>query len=312
MSGVQPAAPAAAAIAAAGITLRFGPFVAVDAVDLAVPRGAVFGLLGANGAGKSTLIRIFCGLLLPSQGTATVAGIDVARDPERVKARIGYMSQRFSLYLDLTARENLAFFGGVYGLKNSRLAQRIAWAIERTGLGRDADRTAGSLPLGWKQRLALSCALLHEPEILFLDEPTSGVDPLARRAFWDEIDGLSEEGRTVVVTTHVLEEAEYCHRVALMHRGRIVAEGTPSDLKSSVPGVFEVDCEDPVGALKLIRGLAAGSAALFAGGLHVTPAEGVSIDDIVARVRAAGGRVLSVQAVEPGLEDVFVRLVEGA
>jgi ABC-2 type transport system ATP-binding protein len=299
------------AIRASALTRRFGSFTAVDGVDLAVPRGTVFGLLGANGAGKSTLIRMLCGLLLPSAGSATVAGFDIRHDAERIKQRIGYMSQRFSLYLDLTPRQNLTFFGGVYGLDNARLAERIEWALGMAGLERDETRVAGSLPLGFKQRLALACALLHEPEILFLDEPTSGVDPLARRAFWDEIDRLSAEGRTVVVTTHVLEEAEYCHLVAMMHRGRVVARGTPSQLKTGASVLYEVECSDPVAALQRLRGRpGVASVALFAAGLHVTPAPGVAVEVLAEEIRAAGVRVDDVRAAEPNLEDVFVQLVQ--
>ena len=306
--------PAAEAVLEArGLTRRFGSFTAVDGVDLSVARGTAFGLLGANGAGKSTLIRMLCGLLLPSAGTGTVAGLDIRRDSERIKRRIGYMSQRFSLYLDLTPRENLEFFGAVYGLDERRLRQRIDRALARIGLGDGAGRTAGSLPLGWKQRLALACALVHEPEILFLDEPTSGVDPLARRAFWDEIDELAEQGRTIVVTTHVLEEAEYCHRVALMDRGRIVAQGTPSDLKRRVSGLYEIECRDPVLALQTLRGRSdVAAAALRSGGIHATPAPGARVETLVAALEAAGAGVLALHAAEPSLEDVFVSLVAGA
>jgi ABC-2 type transport system ATP-binding protein len=302
----------AAAIITSGLTRRFGSFVAVDSVDLSVARGTVFGLLGANGAGKSTLIRMLCGLLLPSAGTGAVAGLDIRRESEGIKRRIGYMSQRFSLYLDLTPRENLQFFGGAYGLDEGRLDRRIRWALESTGLQQGGGETAGSLALGWKQRLALACALIHEPEILFLDEPTSGVDPLARRAFWDRIDDQAEQGRTVVVTTHVLEEAEYCHRVALMAGGRIVAEGTPSELRRRVSGLYEIECTEPLLALRALRGRPdVSAAALFAGGIHVTPAPGAAIQGIVRSLEASGAGVIDVREAEPSLEDAFVSLVGG-
>jgi ABC-2 type transport system ATP-binding protein len=210
---------------------RFGDFTAVDHISFRVRRGEIFGFLGPNGAGKSTAIRILCGLLGPTAGLARVGGVDVARDPEIVRQNIGYMSQKFSLYDDLTVEENLDFFGGVYGVAEDRRREREEFVLNMAGL---TDRRATMTRLlagGWKQRLALGCAILHEPEILFLDEPTSGVDPIARREFWDLIYRLSEEGRTVFVTTHYMEEAEYCHRLALMYQGKIIALDTPAALK---------------------------------------------------------------------------------
>ncbi len=219
------------AVEVEGLVRRFGDFVAVDGISFRVARGEIFGFLGPNGAGKTTAIRILCGLLRPTEGRALVAGFDVAADPEGVRRNIGYMSQRFSLYDDLTVEENLEFFGGIYGVTGARRRQRIEYALAMAGLGEHRRRMTRVLAGGFKQRLALGCALLHEPPILFLDEPTSGVDPAARRDFWDLIHHFSREGRTVFVTTHYMEEAEYCHRLALMHRGRIVALGTPRALK---------------------------------------------------------------------------------
>ncbi len=213
------------------LTRRFGAFTAVDGVSFAVPPGTIFGLLGANGAGKSTTIRMLCGLLRSSAGTARVAGFDINRRPEEVKRSIGYMSQRFSLYLDLTVRENIRFFGGIYGLSLERLDERLAWVAGMAGLTGREDSLTGSLSGGWRQRLALGCAVLHDPPILFLDEPTAGVDPLSRRDFWELINRLAADGTTVLVTTHYLDEAEYCNRLVLMHAGRVVAEGSPAQLK---------------------------------------------------------------------------------
>jgi ABC-2 type transport system ATP-binding protein len=214
-----------------GITKRFGKFTAVDNVSLDVAKGEIFGFLGPNGAGKSTAIRILCGLLTPSAGSARVGGFDVARQAEQVRQNIGYMSQRFSLYDDLQVGENIDFFSGIYGVDPARVAERREYVIRMSGLEGKETMMTRLLPGGWKQRLALGCAVLHEPPILFLDEPTSGVDPIARRNFWDLIYQLSGAGQTVFVTTHYMEEAEYCHRLALMYRGKVIALGTPAELK---------------------------------------------------------------------------------
>ena len=217
----------------AGLTKRFGDFVAVDNVSLEVRAGEIFGFLGPNGAGKSTAIRILCGLLAPSAGSASVGGFDVVRDPEKVKASIGYMSQRFSLYDDLKVEENIDFFSGVYGVPVGRRAERKEFALRMAQLGARRGDMTRTLAGGWKQRLALGCAVLHEPPILFLDEPTSGVDPVARRGFWDLIYEMAGAGTTVFVSTHYMDEAEYCHRLALMHRGRTIAIGAPAELRQA-------------------------------------------------------------------------------
>ncbi len=219
------------AVQARGLVRRFGDFTAVAGIDLEVPPGEIFGFLGANGAGKTTAIRMLTGLLKPSEGKAWVAGVPVHETPEQVKPRIGYMSQRFSLYDDLTIGENLEFYGGAYGLDRRAIVRRGDLLLERVGLGDARKRLTGSLPLGFKQRLALAAANLHEPEILFLDEPTGGVDPMARRAFWDFIYELGAAGTTVFVTTHYMDEAEYCGRVSIMVDGRIEALDTPCGLK---------------------------------------------------------------------------------
>jgi ABC-2 type transport system ATP-binding protein len=222
---------------------QFGAFVAVDHVSLKVTKGEIFGFLGPNGAGKSTTIRVLCGLLTPTSGRASVGGIDVATDPETIRRNIGYMSQKFSLYDDLTVEENIQFFSGIYGVPRNLRAQRRDYVLKMAGIAEQRTTMTRLLPGGWKQRLALGCAILHDPPILFLDEPTSGVDPIARRGFWDLIYQLSEAGRTVFVSTHYMEEAEYCHRVALMYRGRVIALGSPRELKeklsvSSMEDVF--------------------------------------------------------------------------
>lgn len=216
------------------LTRRFGHFTAVDGVTISVRRGEIFGFLGANGAGKTTAIRMLCGLLKPTSGEGWVAGFDITRESEKVKRHIGYMSQRFSLYNDLKVEENLFFFGGVYGLPDRDLELRVEDALARSGLEGVRRELTGRLPPGWKQRLALGSALLHDPEIIFLDEPTSGVDPVARRDFWDVIHNLAAAGKTVFVTTHYMDEAEYCDRISIMHQGRIVALDTPAALKKKM------------------------------------------------------------------------------
>jgi len=212
---------------------RFGDFKAVDRISLDVKAGEIFGFLGPNGAGKSTTIRMLCGLLEPTGGSGTVAGFDIRTQREQIKASIGYMSQRFSLYDDLKVEENIDFFSGIYRIPKARRAERKAWVLEMAGLLAHREARTGTLPGGWKQRLSLGCALLHEPPVLFLDEPTSGVDPLSRRSFWDLIHGLAGQGVTVFVTTHYMEEAEYCDRLALIYRGQLAAVGTPGELKAS-------------------------------------------------------------------------------
>jgi ABC-2 type transport system ATP-binding protein len=225
-----------------GLTRRFGDFLAVDRVSFSVKRGEIFGFLGANGAGKTTTIRMLCGILLPTSGSGTVAGFDIIRQNDRIKLNIGYMSQKFSLYDELTARENMEFYGGIYGISRRDISANSARLIDTLGLGEHADKVAGSLPIGWKQRIALSAALLHDPGIIFLDEPTSGVDPASRRSFWLLIYALAEQGKTVFVTTHYMDEAEYCNRIAIMKDGGIVECENPHLLKEryGVPTMQEV------------------------------------------------------------------------
>jgi len=239
------------AVTIENLTRKFGDFTAVDNISLQVTTGEIFGFLGANGAGKTTVIRMLCGLLLPSSGGGTVAGLDISRDSERIKREIGYMSQRFSLYCDLTGRENLSFYGSVYGIGGKKLKDRIKELTEYLDLSKFIDRGCHSLPVGWRQRLALAASLLHRPGILFLDEPTGGVDPLFRRRFWEILYRLADEGTTLFVTTHYMDEAEFCRRISIMHRGRIIEVGNPGALvekydKADLQELF-VDLIDPRG-----------------------------------------------------------------
>jgi ABC-2 type transport system ATP-binding protein len=298
------------------LTRRFGDFTAVDDVSFEVSKGEIFGFLGSNGAGKSTTIRMLCGLLRPSSGTAIVGGVDVAVNPEGVKARIGYMSQRFSLYELLTVDQNIRFFGGIYGLDAARLEQRRRFVVEMAGLEGREHTLARDLAGGWRQRLALGCAILHEPAILFLDEPTGGVDPLSRRQFWRLIDGLSASGVTILVTTHYLDEAERCHRVALIHGGRLAAIGTIADVKRVFAGrpILELRTARAADAMRSLDTMPeVEKTSLFGTAVHVvlrtanTPA-----DALVARLRAQGIAVDSVEPVSPSLEDVFLDVVERA
>jgi ABC-2 type transport system ATP-binding protein len=302
----------APAIAVRDLTRRFGAFVAVDHVSFEVARGEVFGFLGPNGAGKTTTIKMLAGLLTPSEGEARVAGIDVAREPERVKQRIGYMSQLFSLYGDLTVGENIGFFGGLYGLRGVERERRRDWVLEMSGLVEERDRLVRELPLGFKQRLALGCAILHQPPILFLDEPTSGVDPLSRRSFWDLIHSLAEQGTTVLVSTHYMEEAEYCHRLALMNRGKLVALDTPPALKRKLGApILEVRAGAGSDALEAVQGdPAVVAVGLFGRALHVTTTDAAAGERAVReRLAAANIPLEGIRPIPPSLEDVFVALV---
>jgi ABC-2 type transport system ATP-binding protein len=305
-----------AAVELAELSKHFGAFKAVDRVSLEVESGEIFGFLGANGAGKSTTIRMLCGLLRPSSGRASVLGIDVARDPEGVKRAIGYMSQRFSLYDDLSVVQNLRFFGGVYGLRGALGREREAWALSMAALDGKEDRLTGELPGGWKQRLALACAVMHKPRVVFLDEPTSGVDPISRRGFWQLIDAMAAEGTTVFVTTHYLDEAEHCHRLALIHAGRLVALGTVSELKHVFAGraVLEVIAPRVGEALETIAGEPwALETSVFGTRIHVVVAdESEGRRQLQATLRARGNEPESVERILPSLEDVFIHHVERA
>jgi len=296
------------------ITKRFGNFIAVDHISLEVRKGEIFGFLGPNGAGKSTTIRMLCGILSPTSGSGAVAGFDVNRDAERIKERIGYMSQRFSLYEDLTVEENINFYSGIYKIPQEKKTERKEWVLDMAGLRTHRCAKTAILSAGWKQRLALGCAILHEPPVIFLDEPTSGVDPISRRDFWDLIYRLAEQGTTIFVTTHYMDEAEYCDRLGLIYRGQLIALGTPEELKTRfmTDDVIEVRCENVHEAIEFIEELDdVRHAALFGRRLHIVAK---NADRALSAMREAlSGKGIAVHGMEkilPSLEDVFVSLIE--
>ena len=297
-----------------GLSKRYGDVLAVDDLSFTVQPGQVTGFLGPNGAGKSTAIRMLCGLLTPTSGSASGNGFDVARDPEEIRRTIGYMSQKFSLYDDLTVEENIDFFTGMYGVPREKRAERKRHVLEMANLSDRRNALTGTLSGGWKQRLALGCAILHDPPVLFLDEPTSGVDPLARLAFWALIRDLSGTGHTIFVSTHYMDEAEYCNRLALMYRGKVIALGTPAELKAGLTehSLLNLDGSDPLETMRALEGLeGVRDVAVFGGGLHVT------VDNVEAtsarmreRLGAQGIEVRKLERIQPSMEDVFVALIE--
>jgi ABC-2 type transport system ATP-binding protein len=292
---------------------RFGDFIAVNRVSLDVTRGEIFGFLGPNGAGKSTTIRMLCGILNPTSGQGTVAGYDVFKQAEEIKSHIGYMSQKFSLYEDLTVEENIDFYSGIYKIAAEKKGPRKNWVIEMAGLQEHRNSKAGSLSVGWKQRLSLGCAILHEPPIVFLDEPTSGVDPLSRRRFWDLIYQMSEQGVTIFVTTHYMEEAEYCDRLALIYRGEMTAMGTPRELKTTLmkDQIVEFKSRNPqdlIEPLQKVNGVK--EVALYGGGLHLVVENFDVTQPALQSVLKNTNETGQFKRVEPSLEDVFVSLIE--
>lgn len=308
--------PTEPAIVVKNLSRHFGTFKAVDNISFTVKRGEIFGFLGPNGAGKSTTIRMLNGLLLPTSGEGRVGGFDIIRETDRIKQHIGYMSQRFSLYEDLTAEENLDFFGGVYGLPPERLKERITEVLNLVGLEARRHDLTRTLPLGLKQRLALASAIIHQPSILFLDEATSGVDPISRRNFWDLIYAMAAQGVTILVTTHYMEEAEFCDRLVLIYQGRIVAQGTPRELKQEVKEtILAVHPDDLDGALKLIKPLPqVVEAAVFGDGLHVAVTEPqAGVRQITATLQAHNLTLLRpIEPVRPSLEDAFIAVIQRA
>jgi len=303
-----------AAVRVKNLEKRFGKFTAVNRVSFEVARGEIFGFLGPNGAGKSTTIRMLCGILAPTGGEGTVAGLDLRTEAERIKSRIGYMSQRFSLYEDLTVEENIEFFSGIYSIPAGARQARKQWVLEMADLVPHRRSRTAVLSSGWKQRLALGCALLHEPPILFLDEPTSGVDPLSRRRFWDLIYQLSEQGVTVLVTTHYMDEAEHCDRVALLYRGELIANGTPEGLREGgVAGeVLEVVTERPADVLQELEAAPeVRRVSLYGNALHVVvTSAGTALPAIRAYLESRGFPVERIEAIPPSMEDVFISLVQ--
>ena len=298
------------AVQAISLTKKFGDFTAVDRVSFTIERGAIFGFLGPNGAGKTTTIRMLLGLLQPTSGEATVLGFDIVKQTAEIKKRIGYMSQRFSLYNDLTVDENLNFFGGTYGVRGQGLQQRKAYVLGMAGLqGRERELTK-NLSGGWRQRLALGCAILHEPEMLFLDEPTAGVDPISRRGFWDLLYQLADDGTTIFVTTHYMDEAEHCQDLAFIHSGRIIARGAPEEIKlNKMQGqVLEIDCAQPDKAIRLLRRMELfDEVALYGALIHVVAEEVAGRRAHIEQVLTEGGvQVRTMDVIAPSLEDVFI------
>lgn len=293
---------------------RFGDFCAVDDVSFQVRRGEIFGFLGPNGAGKSTTIRMLCGLLAPTSGEARVGGFDIATQGETLRHYIGYMSQKFSLYDDLTVEENINFFAGIYRVPQSQRRDRKNYVLRMAGLEKRRNSLTRNLAGGWKQRLALGCAILHQPPILFLDEPTSGVDPLARRSFWSLIYELSDAGHTIFVSTHYMDEAEYCHRLALMHYGRIVALGDPVTLKKElqVDAFLNLESSDPLESMKILEKLdIVHEVAVFGSGLHVTVQDPDAAQSQIRRaLEERNINVRRLEAIEPSMEDIFVATIE--
>ncbi len=301
------------AVVAEGLTKKFGKFIAVDHVSFKVKRGEVFGFLGPNGAGKSTTIRMLCGLFTPTEGSASVGGFDIATQPDDVKSRIGYMSQRFSLYEDLTVEQNINFYGGIYGLGGSRLEERKRWAVEMAGLTGKEKMLTHALSGGWRQRLALGCSILHEPPILFLDEPTGGVDPVSRRNFWDLIYDLSHNGVTVFVTTHYMDEAEHCNTIGLIYNGKLISIGSPTELKHGLDrySIFEVRCNNPVDAMELLRTQTwVAETSIFGSSFHVStidePNARKKIRQLLAKERMTADHI---EQIIPSLEDVFINRI---
>ena len=307
---------AQSAILVRDLTRKFGAFTAVDRISFAVERGEIFGFLGANGAGKSTAIRMMCGLLTPSSGTAVVDGVDVSRDPEAVKRRIGYMSQKFSLYEALTVEQNIRFFGALYGLNDDQIAERAKFVVEMAGLaGREKTR-ARDLAGGWRQRLALGCAILHEPRIVFLDEPTGGVDPVSRRQFWRLIEEMSRNGVTILVTTHYLDEAEHCHRIAIINAGKLAAMGTSRQLKDifAQRPILEIHSSRPVDVMRALEDIpVVEKTTVFGTAVHaVLKTPDVDVAALTGQLNARGLDVTGIDRVMPSLEDVFLDVVEHA
>jgi len=295
------------------VVKKFGEFIAVDRISLDVANGEIFGFLGPNGAGKSTTIRMLCGLLTPTSGTGTVNGLDILTQSEAIKAQLGYMSQRFSLYEDLRVEENMRFFGGIYSLGHRECERRVDEVLTLINMRDRRHHMTKDLPGGIKQRLALGCALLHKPSIIFLDEPTSGVDPATRRNFWDLIYDLAESNVTIFVTTHYMEEAEYCNRIGLINHGKLIALGTPQDLKKhSLDGdIYEVETSDVLGAVESLSKVdQVLDAAIFGRAMHVRLAKGADAENTLRKPLAANGLDLGrIQPINPTLEDVFVALV---
>jgi ABC-2 type transport system ATP-binding protein len=299
------------AVEVKNLTKRFGKFTAVNGVNFTIPRGEIFGLLGPNGAGKTTTIRMLCGLMLPEAGSATVLGFDVTRQPEQVKQRIGYMSQRFSLYNDLTALENINFYAAIYGVPKRERPTRVEELIEMSGLQSVKREQTRNLSGAWRQRLALACAIIHNPPMLFLDEATAGVDPVSRREFWDLIYSLAGEGVSVLATTHYMDEADYCNTIGMMYQGELIALAGPDTIKDELPGILvQVDCDRPGEAAEVLRGLPeVQSVSVHGAQAHVTLKSAGEAKKIRKSLSHAGFDLHSVEIIQPSLEDAFISMV---
>jgi len=305
------------AVVTENLTKKFGDFTAVDHINFSIPRGEIFGFLGPNGAGKTTTMRMLLGLLRPTEGTALVLGLDVVKELSQIRRRIGYMSQKFSLYNDLTVNENLNFYGGTYGVRGQKLRERKKYILHMAGLeGRERELTR-NLSGGWKQRLALGTAIIHEPDMLFLDEPTAGVDPISRRAFWNLLYELAEKGTTIFVTTHYMDEAEHCQNLAFIQRGKIVAQGSPQEMKlNQMPGdVLEIECNHPNQGIRILREMGVfAEVALYGAQIHVVTPPDTAVEEhqsaIAEALAAADIEVKAIDRIVPSLEDVFIASVK--
>jgi ABC-2 type transport system ATP-binding protein len=300
------------AVETADLTCIFGDFTAVDKINFYIPKGEIFGLLGPNGAGKTTTIRMLCGIIRPSQGNATVLGYDIRKDAAEIKKRIGYMSQRFSLYDDLTATENLNFYASIYGVPKDERKRRIQDLIDQSGLRGYENELTSSLSGAWRQRLALACAIAHHPPMLFLDEATAGVDPVSRREFWDLIYEMAAEGISILATTHYMDEAEYCNTIGMMYQSQLVALASPDTLKNELPGLLlQITCEDPLAGEKIAEQIPGVSeAALHGVRLHVSVKDKQTVSVLQAAFTQAKNPISDIELIQPSLEDVFITMVE--
>jgi ABC-2 type transport system ATP-binding protein len=290
---------------------KFGAFVAVHQVNFSIPRGEIFGLLGPNGAGKTTTMRMLCAIMLPSGGSASVLGYDIARQPEEIKKRIGYMSQKFSLYGDLTPAENLEFYAAIYAVPSPQRSRRINELIEMAGLGNHRKKQARNLSGAWRQRLALACAIVHNPAMLFLDEATAGVDPISRREFWDLIYQMAGQGTSVLATTHYMDEAEYCNSVGMMYGGELIALASPDELRTHLPGyLIQIDCDQPARAAQILKDRPdVLETAIHGAQLHVAMVNATQQEMVASWLAEAGVTVRAVEPIQPSLEDVFLHMV---
>lgn len=294
-----------------GLTKRFGKFTAVNQIDFNIPRGEIFGLLGPNGAGKTTTIRMLCGLLLPDGGSANVLGFDISREPEDIKKNIGYMSQKFSLYNDLTAIENINFYASIYDLSKEERTTRVNQLIEMSGLAGFERELTRTLSGAWRQRLALACAIVHNPPMLFLDEPTAGVDPVSRREFWDMIYELAGEGVSVLATTHYMDEAEYCNTIGMMFQGELIAIASPDEIKDQLPGMLlQINCDQPAKAIELLQTLPeVQDVSIHGAQVHVTVKGAQEVKRLEKSLKGFGFEFCETEIIQPSLEDAFISLV---